>query len=59
MAYWKKTMVKRKDGSYSQKWMYDNIRAKAKSNKKTWAKPKKPTASMLKQDKKIKRTYKK
>jgi len=34
--------------------LYGNIAAKAKQNKMTGAKPKKPTAAMLKQEKKIK-----
>lgn len=34
--------------------LWNNIRAKAKKNKATGAKPKKPTAQMLKQEKKIK-----
>ena len=48
-------MIKRADGSTSQKGLYDNIRKKAKKNKASGAKPKKPTAAMLKQDKKIKK----
>jgi len=43
----KKEMLKRKDGSYSQRGLYDNVRAAKGSGKK-------PTAAMLKQDKKIK-----
>jgi hypothetical protein len=42
-----KQMIKRKNGSTSQRGMYDNIRANAGSGKK-------PTAEMLKQEKKIK-----
>jgi hypothetical protein len=42
-----KPMIKRADGSYSQKGLYDNIRANKGSGKK-------PTAAMLKQEKKIK-----
>jgi len=42
-----KEMIKRADGSYSQKGLYDNIRAAKGSGKK-------PTAEMLKQEKKIK-----
>lgn len=49
-----KVMLKRKDGSYSQKGLWDNIRAAAERNKKTGAKPKPPTKQMLKQEKKIK-----
>lgn len=40
-------MLKRKDGSVSQKGLWDNIRENAGSGKK-------PTAQMLKQEKKIK-----
>jgi hypothetical protein len=40
-------MMKRKDGSVSQKGLWDNIRENAGSGKK-------PTATMLKQEKKIK-----
>jgi hypothetical protein len=43
----KKPMIKRKDGSYSQRGLWDNIRANKGSGKK-------PTAEMLKQEKKIK-----
>jgi hypothetical protein len=42
-----KEMIKRADGSYSQRGLYDNIRANKGSGKK-------PTAQMLKQEKKIK-----
>ena len=42
-----KVMLKRKDGSVSQKGLWDNIRANKGSGKK-------PTAAMLKQEKKIK-----
>jgi hypothetical protein len=42
-----KKMLKRKDGSTSQKGLWDNIRENAGSGKK-------PTAAMLKQEKKIK-----
>lgn len=44
----KKEMIKRKDGSYSQRGLYDNIRGAAGSGKK-------PTKEMLKQERKIKR----
>jgi hypothetical protein len=47
-----KTMLKRADGSYSQRGLWDNIRAAKGSGKK-------PTAAMLKQEKKIKLTSKK
>jgi hypothetical protein len=43
----KKEMIKRKDGSYSQRGLWDNIRANRGSGKK-------PTAQMLKQERKIK-----
>ena len=52
-------MITRKDGSKSKRWLRDNIRAKAKKNKKTGAKPKKPTAQMLKQERKIKASTRK
>jgi hypothetical protein len=42
-----KEMIKRADGSYSQRGLWDNIRAAKGSGKK-------PTADMLKQEKKIK-----
>jgi hypothetical protein len=42
-----KPMIKRKDGSYSQRGLWDNIRANKGSGKK-------PTAAMIKQEKKIK-----
>jgi|LakMenE01Jun11ns_1017448.scaffolds.fasta_scaffold9849939_2 hypothetical protein len=42
-----KEMIKRADGSYSQRGLWDNIRAAKGSGKK-------PTAAMLKQEKKIK-----
>ena len=41
-----KQMIKRADGSYSQRGLWDNIRANKGSGKK-------PTAQMLKQEKKI------
>lgn len=43
-----KQMMKRKDGSTSQRGLWDNIRAAKGSGKK-------PTAEMLKQEKKIKK----
>jgi len=43
----KKKMLKRKDGTYSQRGLWDNIRAAKGSGKK-------PTSAMLKQEKKIK-----
>ena len=42
-----KTLIKRADGSYSQRGLWDNIRANKGSGNK-------PTAKMLKQEKKIK-----
>lgn len=49
-----KVMLKRKDGSVSQKGLWDNLRNKAAQNKKTGAKPKSPTKQMLQQERKIK-----
>lgn len=43
----KKEMIKRKDGSVSQRGLWDNIRANKGSGKK-------PTKQMLTQEKKIK-----
>lgn len=45
-----KVKLKRADGSYSQRGLWDNIRANIGSGKK-------PTAEMLKQEKKIKKKY--
>ena len=47
-----KEMIKRADGSYSQKGLWDNIRANIGSGKA-------PTKEMLKQEKKIKLKTKK
>jgi hypothetical protein len=47
----KNKMLKRKDGSYSKRGMWDNIRAARGSGKK-------PTTEMLKQERKIKRAEK-
>jgi hypothetical protein len=47
-------MIKRADGSYSRRGLWDNLRSKAAQNKKTGAKPKAPTKAMLTQEKKIK-----
>lgn len=47
-----KQMLKRADGTYSQRGLWDNIRANKGSGKK-------PTAQMLKQEKKIKAKSKK
>jgi len=49
-----KQMLKRADGSTSQRGLWDNLRSKAAQNKKTGAKPKAPTKAMLTQEKKIK-----
>lgn len=49
-----KVMMKRADGSVSQRGLWDNLRNKAAQNKKTGAKPKAPTKAMLSQEKKIK-----
>jgi hypothetical protein len=48
----KNKMIKRKDGSYSQRGLWDNIRDNKGSGKK-------PTAAILKQEKKIKSKSKK
>lgn len=45
-----KQLIKRKDGSYSQRGLWDNIRANRGSGKK-------PTPEMLRQEKKIKSKY--
>lgn len=42
----KKEMIKRKDGSYSERGLWDNIRANKGSGNK-------PTKTMLKEEKKI------
>jgi len=44
-------LLKRKDGTYSKRGLWDNIRANIGSGKK-------PTAEMLKQERKIKRNEK-
>lgn len=49
-----KQMLKRADGSVSQRGLWDNLRRKAAQNKKTGAKPKAPTKAMLTQERKIK-----
>jgi len=49
-----KVMMKRADGSTSQRGLWDNIRAAAKKNKAAGKPGKKPTSAMLKQEKKIK-----
>ena len=48
----KKEMIKRADGSVSQRGLWDNIRANKGSGKK-------PTKAMISQDKKIKAKTKK
>ena len=48
-------MIKRKGGYYSERGLWDNIRAAAARNKKSGKKPKKPTKQMLEQEKKIKK----
>jgi len=50
----KKKMLKRKDGSVSQRGLWDNIRAAAKRNKAAGKKGKRPTKAMLQAEKKIK-----
>ena len=52
-------MMKRADGSYSPRGLWDNLRKKAAENKKTGATPKKPTKEMLSQERKIKAQEKK
>jgi hypothetical protein len=49
-----KQMLKRADGSVSQRGLWDNLRSKAAKNKATGAKPKAPSKAMLSQEKKIK-----
>lgn len=49
-----KPMLKRKDGSTSQRGLWDNIRSKAAENKRTGAKPKAASAKILAQEEKIK-----
>ena len=49
--FMKKTLIKRADGSMSQRGMWDNIRDAKGSGKK-------PTKEMLKQERKIKRKAK-
>ena len=54
-----KEMIKRADGSYSPRGLWDNLREKAAENKRTGATPNAPTKEMLKQEKKIKLKTKK
>jgi hypothetical protein len=49
-----KKMLKRADGSKSQRGLWDNIRAKAAANKKAGKKGKAPSKDMLEQEAKIK-----
>jgi len=49
-----KEMIKRKDGSYSKRGLWDNLRKKEAENKKSGIKPKSPTKDMLTQEKNIK-----
>lgn len=49
-----KELIKRADGSYSQRGLWDNIRAKAKKNKRSGKKSNEPTDEILKQAEKIK-----
>jgi hypothetical protein len=49
-----KKMLKRADGSKSQRGLWDNIRAKAAANKKSGKKGKAPSKDMLEQEAKIK-----
>jgi hypothetical protein len=48
-----KEMIKRADGSYSQRGLWDNLRRKAEENKRAGAKPEVPTQAMLKQEKRL------
>ena len=50
-----KKMLKRADGSTSKRGLWDNIRAKAASNKKAGKKGKNPSKDMLEQERKIKK----
>ena len=52
-------MLKRKDGSVSQRGLWDNIRAAAKKNKAAGKSGEKPTYKMLEEEKKIKAKTKK
>ena len=54
MKIQKKEMIKRADGSVSQRGLWDNLRSKAAENKKSGASRKPPTKVMLAQEKKIK-----
>jgi hypothetical protein len=48
-----KELIKRADGSYSQRGLWDNIRAKAKKNKRTGETPEEPTTKIKEQGEKI------
>lgn len=54
-----KEMLTRADGTKSRRGLWDNIRAAAKRNKAAGRPGKKPTAAMLKQERKIKAKSKK
>lgn len=49
-----KEMIKRADGSTSQRGLWDNIRKAAAENRRKGKKGKKPTKQMLEQERKIK-----
>jgi hypothetical protein len=49
-----KDKIKRADGTYSKRGLWDSLRAAAEKNRRTGATPKKPTKQMLEQEKKIK-----
>lgn len=49
-----KELIKREDGSYSERGLYDNIRRAAAENRRKKRKGKKPTKEMLAQERKIK-----
>jgi hypothetical protein len=49
-----KELIKRADGSYSQRGLWDNIRAKAEKNKRSGKKSNEATDEMLRQERKIK-----
>lgn len=49
-----KEMLKREDGSTSQRGLWDNIRKAAAENRRKGKKGKKPTKQMLEQERKIK-----
>jgi hypothetical protein len=46
-------MIKRADGSYSKRGLWDNIRAKAAANKKAGKKGKDPSEDILRQERAI------